>query len=163
MARRYEQKLENVQNWVEIFNYHWDRLKGEYHNDEEFWNDTYHSMRDLDWDDFCQVGDVLTRQYPEDFRRYPNFAENLNEVNKRVMLGKPIIKRFNRQNYNKAPFNVVLTVKDVINELNGTPTKQWPKEQPKSDQPQTELHKKRIQRQKKIDDKVEIFGNLFDY
>jgi hypothetical protein len=136
MARTYQEKYQQVSVWVEIINEFWRQHQGVLNNQKDFWDTVMHSMTEQDWDDVNTVADILARQYPEDFRKFPGFTDALQDLNKRVMLGKPVIKKFDRQSYNKAPFKVIMSVKDKINELDGTPTPQF--EKPKEvKQPET--------------------------
>lgn len=129
MAQRtYKEKKETVKAWVEIINYHWDRLYGVLNNDKDFWADTLHAMQDCDWWDCVDVADVLTRQYPEHFRPFSNFSQDLQEVTKRLHQGKAVVKPM-RVSYNLAAFRMLMTLKDVVNEIRGTPTKRFTKRQ----------------------------------
>ena len=44
-----EKHKDIVYLWMDIVNLHWERLLGDYDNDEEFWNDVFHSMNADDW------------------------------------------------------------------------------------------------------------------
>jgi hypothetical protein len=136
MARNYDEKLNTVKDWVTVINEFWHQHQGVLNNKHDFWDTVIHSMTDQDWNDVYTVADIMSRQEPEQFRKYSNFQENLQELNKRLMLGKPVIRKFDRQSYNKAPFQVLMAIKDHINETQGTPTERFP-EQPQQEQPKT--------------------------
>lgn len=127
MAKRtYDQKLANINAWVEITNYHWDRLKGEMFDDEEFWNHTLHAMIADDWWDWIDIAPALKIQYEQDWRRYPKIDISTQEVQKDLMLGKPVTKK-SRKGKNFQAFRLLMNIKDFINDINGTPTKAYPK------------------------------------
>lgn len=156
MARTYQEKYNQVSTWVEIINEFWSQHQGVLNNQKDFWDTVMHSMSDQDWDDVNTVADILARQYPEDFRKFPGFADALADLNKRVMLGKPVIKKFDRQSYNKSPFKVIMSVKDKMNELAGTPTLTF--EKPKEvKQPETRYEKRKYRREINIQIQETLF------
>lgn len=116
----------NVGNWMDIIDLHWERLLGEFNNDTQFWNDTFHSMNENDWYSFVNVSEaILNSDNIPESQQYRNFSYNFNKVKERVMLGKPVIKQWNRQGYNSPATALVMTVRDIINEVHGKPTKTW--------------------------------------
>lgn len=136
MAKRnYQDKLNNINTWVEIVNYHWHRLESNLFNDEEFWNDTLHAMQDQDWWDWVEIAPALKIQHSDVWRKYPKLAEGTKEVERLLMLGKPVTKK-DRKGKNFEAFRLLMNIKDFINDVNGTPTKQFVKEpEPKQEQP----------------------------
>jgi hypothetical protein len=124
MKRSYETKIRNVNDWITITNYHWDRLKGIYDNDAEAWGDTFHSMETQDWWDIVECHKILSLQYPWEHDRYRNLASDMKVVEERLMFGKPVIKAMVKQ-YNLQAFRAWMTFKDFFNDITGQPTKQW--------------------------------------
>lgn len=134
MKKTYDEKLTNINTWVEIVNYHWERLKGDLYNDKDFWNDTLHSMTNEDWWDWCDISPALKAQHPDVFAKYPYTEISTEEVLKQLHKCKPIVKK-NIAGKNFAAFRTLMNIKDVMNEIAGTPTKQYPKVSPKPSQP----------------------------
>lgn len=127
MAKRlYEHKLSNINAWVEITNHHWHRLRGEMFNDEEFWDHTLHAMTNDDWWDWVDIAPSLKIQYEQDWRRYPKLDTSTEDIKKTLMLGKTVTKK-NRKGKNFDAFRLLMNIKDFVNDINGTPTKQYPK------------------------------------
>ena len=129
MSKKYQDKLDNINCWVEIVNIHWDRLRGEMYNDPQFWDDTLHAMGKDDWWDWIDIEPALAIQYAEAFRKYPKCHEATEEVKRIVMLGKDVIRK-NHKGKNFTGFRALMNIKDVINEINGTPTRIFRKEEP---------------------------------
>jgi len=111
--------------WMKVIDLHWERLLGEFNNDSEFWNDTFHSMNNDDWQSFVNIAEAMLETCSDETRRYPNFSYQIDVVKKRVLLGKPVIKQWNRQGYNSTATALVMTVRDTFNEIHGKPTKTW--------------------------------------
>jgi len=126
MKKTYTEKLKNINDWVEIVNHHWARLKGNLHNDEVFWNQTLHSMKDLDWWDWIDIEPSIAIQYEGEYRRYPKLAQDTQNVKKKLMFGKPVVKKGQAMKNTEA-FRLLMQIKDLINDINGTPTKKFPK------------------------------------
>jgi len=145
MARRtYQQKWDNVLAWNEITTYHWERLKGKFFDDLEAWDQTFHQRTDQDWWDWVDVMKVLELQYPELVQRYPGLLRDTKDIEKRLMNGKPVLKP-NQKNYNHPVFASWMKGKDLLNDILGTPTKEFPKDPPPPE-----------------DDNPTPFGRLFD-
>lgn len=125
MTRKFETKFQNVCDWCKIVDLHWERLLGEYNNDKDFWNDTFHSMNSDDWWDIIDVAKALQIQEPDELRRFPKFSYNIEVIEKRLHKCDPVIKKWNRQGYNVAATGLFMSVRDVLNELAGKPTKRW--------------------------------------
>lgn len=124
--RNYQEKFDNITAWVEITNYHWHRLQGEMFNDEEFWDHTLHAMTEQDWWDWCDIAPALKIQYEEHWRRYPKLDVSTDDVYKNLMRGKPVTKK-SRKGKNFDAFRLLMNIKDFVNDINGTPTRQYPK------------------------------------
>jgi len=124
-----EQQIKNdgkiVKGWMKVIDLHWERLLGVFDNDTQYWNDTFHSMNGNDWQSFVNIAEAILEGCSDETRRYPNFSYQIDVVKKRVMLGKPVIKQWNRQGYNSPATALVMTVRDILNEISGTPTKTW--------------------------------------
>lgn len=121
MTRKFEDKLANTLDWLEITNYHWNRLKGQLYNDTQAWDDTFHAKQDSDWWDIHDCIKVLMQMYPDEARAYPHLTEDFKEVEKRLLFGKPVIKP-QRKSYNFTPFRAWMASKDFLNTINGSPT-----------------------------------------
>lgn len=127
MAKKtYDDKLKNINLWVEIVNYHWDRLQGELFNDEEFWDHTLHAMTNDDWWDWVDIEPALKIQFESTFRHYSKIYDDTDSIKRTLMLDKPVTKK-NRKGKNFQAFRALMNIKDIINDINGTPTKQWAK------------------------------------
>jgi hypothetical protein len=136
MARpTYQDKFLIVNTWVEIVNHHWHLLKGEMFNDEQFWEDTLHSMSNDDWWAWCDIAPSLKIQYEKEWRRYPKLDESTNAVLKDLMLSKPVTKK-SRKGKNFQAFRLLMNIKDFVNDINGTPTVEYTA---KDRKPQPEL------------------------
>ena len=69
----------NVGNWMDIIDLHWERLLGEFNNDTQFWNDTFHSMNENDWYSFVNVSEaILNSDNIPESQQYRNFSYNFN-------------------------------------------------------------------------------------
>lgn len=125
MAKKtYEQKLRNINDWVEIVNYHWHRLKGDMYNDSEFWDDTLHAMQSTDWWDWVDISPALKIQFEDCWRRYPKLEDGTNQVRTTLMLSKPVT-RAKGKGKNFEAFRLLMNIKDFMNDINGTPTLQY--------------------------------------
>jgi hypothetical protein len=86
-------------------------------------------MEAEDWWDVIDLARALQIQHPEELRRFNRFDMNIETVEKRLHKAQPVIKQWNRQGYNVAATGLFMTVRDVINEIKGTPTQRWTEEQ----------------------------------
>jgi hypothetical protein len=123
-------------------------MLGEFWNDELFWSDLFHSMEAQDWEDLIEVAKGLQVMYGQLIQKFPYFAVNVEQVEKRLHRCDPVIKKFNRQGYNKVAVSLFMAVRDALNELNDEPTKSW-----------TDLERKKI----RDSEKTTPFATLFDY
>jgi len=158
--RNYNEKLENINNWVYITNHHWERLKGDFYNDEQFWDDSLHAMADDPvWWDWVETEPALRAQHPQAFSRYPFIQQATDHITRATMYGKPLVKK-GVKNANFNTFRAWMNIKDVMNEINGTPTVQYPKPVNIAQLPPKKqaAHKK----QAKLNAKSEIFNSLFN-
>ena len=131
MARRtYDQKFNNIRDWVEITNYHWHRLQGEMFNDQEFWEQTLHAMTDQDWWDWVDIEPSIKIQYEEHFRRYSKLTEDTREIYTKLALGKPITRKMGVSK-NLTAFRTLMAIKDLFNDIAGTPTVKYDKDKSK--------------------------------
>ena len=120
--KTYQQKLDNINTFVEITNYHWDRLMGEMFNDKEFWEHTFGTMTNEDWWDWVEIEPALRAQHEDIFRRYPKITAGTEHINKNLMNGKKLYKK-DVKGANFETFRAWMNIKDVMNDINGTPTK----------------------------------------
>ena len=123
-TRKFQDKVANLRDWVEIINYHWDRLRGELHNDTEFWEDTLHAMTNQDWWDLVEAYPTMYDLHSDLFREHGGMARDIQTIESRLMLGKPVVKT-GRRDHNFSPFRALMVLKDVLNDLMGTPTKKF--------------------------------------
>lgn len=117
--------MRNVHNWMTIMELHWERVLGDFYNDELIWQDLFHNMQAADWWDFITIGRLLELEEPQFLRNFTKFGYNLDVIEKRLHATQPVIKPYNRQGYNKAAVSVFCAIRDTINELKGTPTRRW--------------------------------------
>ena len=122
----YDEKFRNCQAWSEIVDYHWHRLRGQLFNDTEFWDHTLHAMTDHDWWSWCDIEPAIAIQYEEHYGRYSKLREDTADLRRRLMLGKPITRK-NGKMKNLTAFRTLMALHDLVNDINGTPTKQYPK------------------------------------
>lgn len=120
----YRQRRDIVMAWVEIINYHWHRLKGQVHNDPEFWQHTLYSMNAEDWWSCLAVTEVIAIKHPELVRKYPRLREDRKTIESRLNKARPVIQA-KAKSYNLEPFRFLMTMKDLVNEIRGQPTPQW--------------------------------------
>ena len=134
--RRYEDRLKNLNTWVEITNYHWDRLNGEFYDDQQAWDDTYHAFANDDWWDMVESADTICQVYDHCFKPGDlyKFRDDIKEINRRLMFGKTVVKP-KQKSYNFHPFRGWMILKDVLNSANGTPTKEFDKKTPPDEDP----------------------------
>ena len=127
MAKKtYQEKLANIEAWVEITMHHWHRLRGEMFNDKEFWDDTLHSMSNDDWWDWVDIEPAIKIQYAEHWRKYTKLTEDTKEIYTKLALGKPITRKMAVQK-NLTAFRTLMAIKDLINDIHGTPTTDYSK------------------------------------
>jgi hypothetical protein len=145
-TRKFETKLKNVVDWQTIADLHWERLLGDFNNDELFWSDLFHSMEAQDWWDVIDVAKALQIQHPEELRSFPRFSLNIEVIEKRLHNAQPVIKQWNRQGYNVSATGLFMQVRDALNEVNGTPTRRW-----------TDKEKARIRKDKEANNFLTLF------
>lgn len=114
-----------VYGWRDICELHWERMLGEFWGDEQFWDQLFHQMEAQDWEAVVSVAKAMQISHTNEIRPFPNFSYNIEVVEKRLHKCDPVIKKYNRQGYNKAAVSLFMAVRDVLNEINGTPTKRW--------------------------------------
>lgn len=124
MKKTYEEKVKNINTWVEIVNYYWHLHKGVLNNEAEFWENTLHSMTNSDWWDWVDIEPALKAQHPDIFQRYSKCSSTTKEIENALMRGKDIIKK-HRAGKNFTAFLLLMNIKDVMNAINGTPTKHY--------------------------------------
>lgn len=128
MAKRsYDQKLKNINDWIEITNYHWHRLQGQLFDDKEFWEQTLEAMTDQDWWDWCDIEPSIKIQYSEYYDRFPKLRDDTVDLRNKLMLGKSVTRRWGTGK-NFTAFRTLMALKDLFNEINGYPTVQYSKQ-----------------------------------
>lgn len=124
MKRDYQTKLKNIETWVEIVDHHWHRLRGQLHNDTEFWDDTLHAMQDQDWWDWVDIEPAIKIQHEYHYRRYGKLTEDTKDIYKMLALGKPVTRK-NGAHKNITAFRTLMSIHDLFNDIKGTPTRQF--------------------------------------
>lgn len=124
MKRSYQEKLKNINIWVEIVNHYWHELHGELYNNKEFWANTLHAMEDQDWWDWLDIEPALRAQHPDAFQRYHTINQCNEQLRKKLMFGKPVTKQ-HRPGKNFEAFRALMNIKDIVNWINGQPTEQY--------------------------------------
>ena len=125
-SRTYDEKLKNILTWVEITNHYWNLYRSDINNKTDFWDNTLHAMTERDWWDWVEIEPALRAQHPNSFRAYPWIKDGTEHINKSLMYGKPLVKPM-RPSANFNTFRAWMNIKDVVNDLVGEPTKQYPK------------------------------------
>lgn len=141
--RTYKDKEEHFNQWIEIINYYWHFLKSDLYNNTDFWDNTFHSMDEQAWWDMVDVYDIIRQQYPEEFYRFPYQHEDIAWIKKKLLLGKPVIKPMAKE-YNKTGFRAWMVMKDVVNNINGTPTVNYKNNPSKGPDPDPETPFERL-------------------
>lgn len=121
MSKTYTEKLNNITDWVRIVNHYWQELQGDLYNNKEFWRDSLHAMTNEDWWDWVDIMPALQAQHPDTFRKYSSIQEDTKEINKKLLLGKTIVKP-NVSGKNFEAFRALMNIKDIMNDIAGTPT-----------------------------------------
>lgn len=158
-------KANKILDWVDAINAHWKRLEGILENDKQFWNEVYHSKTRTHWKDFVDVARELQIQpeFAEYFEQFEDFNNKLDKIEERLKTREPVIIKWQKE-YNKPVFKAVMDFKDIINNINQTPTVHFKKTvtPPPSDlkpiKPNVIGHKITAQERKKITQ----FNNLFE-
>lgn len=148
----YEEKLAVINYIVEIVNKHWHRLQGELHDDKQFWEETLHSISNEEWEMWVDIFPAIKAQYPDEVSKFPYCEGSVYEIEKLIHkngYSKPIVKK-NVPHQNKRAFLALMNMKDVINEINGRPTKKYPKKQENKQEHQIQ------------NNKIAIFKTLFE-
>jgi hypothetical protein len=90
-------------------------------NHEDFWANTIHAMRDQDWQSWCDIEPALSVEYQELWRRFPKLREDTAYIRDQLMLGKSISHKW-AKGKNFTAFRTLMAIKDIINDIQGTPT-----------------------------------------
>ena len=142
MTRPYEDKIRTVAEWHCQHMRYWDLYLGDLYNRIDHWDECFHHKSIQDWWDFYDVAEVLCRQYPDQFHRYPGLATNIKTIEERLKFSKPVVKA-TVKDYNHAPFSAWMKFKDFLNDIAGTPTRQYTDQERKQAQkllePQTQF------------------------
>lgn len=131
--RSYQEKFQNIKSWAEIVDYYWHLYEGDMYNHEDMWEHTLHSMINDDWWDWVDCEPAIKIEYEEHFRKYPRLGTDTQDIKRRLMLGKAITKK-NGKSKNFTAFRCLMAIHDLMNDIQGTPTKQYVKQE----QPVTE-------------------------
>lgn len=127
MARTsYKEKEQIVNAVLAVTMFHWERTLGIFDDDSEAWDDVFHSRTIEDWWDITEYAKIEVQKYPEYMGKYKYLTSDLEQVEKRLMLGKPVVKpKKDAKNYNFTTFRFWMAFKDLLNDARGTPTKQY--------------------------------------
>jgi len=110
-----------VDAWVNSMRPHWVYLKGDVHNDKDFWNMCIHSVKPAVWTAWCQVYGELNQSHPEYFRKHSYIYEDTVAIATRLDKGEPMSKPYNKTGYKKTIFRAAMAIKDIIAEITERP------------------------------------------
>jgi hypothetical protein len=142
-TQTYDNKLKNVNTWVQITNYYWTKLQSKLYNDVEFWDNTLHSMTEQDWWDVVDVYKVIKQTHSDEFYPFPKMHEDIKDIERKLLLGKSIIRQ-NQKSANRTGFRAWMVMKDVLNNINGTPTVDYNSKGPGPNDDKTETPFERL-------------------
>ena len=160
-------KINKMFDWVKTINKHWDRLAGILENDKHFWNEVFHEHPKSHWADLVEVCEILQQEaeIAEYFEQFDNFNRNLDIIKKRLDTRLPVVKQWPKEGYNIPIFKAAMDFKDIINNILGTPTKEYNKEPAAPPPSDLKLTKTKVIGHKltaKERNKITHFNNLFD-
>lgn len=135
---KYQQRLELINTWLQIVDYHWHRLKGQMHNDSAMWDDTLHSMTADDWWAWVDIEPAVRVEFQELYDRYPKLSQDTEWIKKRLQLGKPITHKM-AKGQNFTAFRCLMAMHDLFNDIKGTPTRQY--DQESEPEPETQFER----------------------
>jgi len=117
---------------VNTVNRYWIICEGELFNHAEFWDETFHSFTNEDWEDMMTVMDMLKATAPELFTYNAN---SVFEDVKKILIteahsGNP--RALDARKHKKTEFKALMNIKDIFNAVTGyqQPTKFKKKEEP---------------------------------
>lgn len=110
-----------VNNWVNSMRPHWTHLKGDVHNDKDFWAQCIHSVKPEVWTAWCELYGELKQNQQDLFRRHSYIYEDTVEIATRLDKGQPMTKPYNKTGYNKPIFRGSMAIKDIIADISGNP------------------------------------------
>lgn len=120
----FKKRLETWITWTEIANHYWQVHLGELRNQKEFWDNTLHAMPVEDWQSWCEIAPALAVQRQMEWQRYPQLAADTREVERRLLLGKPIVRQ-HRMGANLVAFRLFMNIKDFFNDCADQPTRHY--------------------------------------
>lgn len=121
---KYQTDIELISAWSDLVDHHWHRLRGQLHNDKQFWADCLHDIPTDLWWSWVDVYPSLAVQHREFLERFPKLKEDTGWIKAKLMLDKPVTKK-NLSQYNITAFRTLMTIHDLVNEIRGTPTQQY--------------------------------------
>lgn len=110
-----------VENWVNSMRPHWTHLKGDVHNDKDFWNLCIHSVKADVWTAWCEIYGDLNQSQPHLFKRHSYIYEDSVIINTRLDQGQPMSKPYNKTGYNKSVFRAAMAIKDIVADVTERP------------------------------------------
>jgi hypothetical protein len=110
-----------VENWVNTMRPHWAHLKGDVHNDKDFWAHCIHSIKADVWTAWCHLYGELNQSHPGYFRKHSYIYEDTVTIATRIDKGEAITKPYNKTGYNKPAFRAAMAIKDIIAEITERP------------------------------------------
>jgi hypothetical protein len=122
--KSYADKEALVYEWYDIQMAYWHKYMGDMYNHPDHWEDAFHSPNTDNWWDLFDVADVMKRKYPDEWRHYGYLSSDLDELERRLKNSKDVIKP-KVTNYNHAMFRFWMAFKDFLNDVAGTPTRQY--------------------------------------
>lgn len=110
-----------VETWVNSMRPHWTHLKGDVHNDKDFWAQCIHSVKPTVWTAWCEIYGDLNSSQPDIFKRHSYIYEDSVVINTRLDKGEPMSKPYNKTGYNKPIFRAAMAIKDIIADITQRP------------------------------------------
>jgi len=119
--QEFAQAWTTLETWVNSMRPHWRRLKGNVHDDKEFWRECLHQVNADVWHSWCELYTLLEETYPQHWSRHTHVLEDTQEIARRLDLGKSITIFRNTTGHNKAPFRLAMAIKDIVAKITDQP------------------------------------------
>jgi len=119
--QEFTQAWTHLESWVNSMRPHWRRLKGNVHDDKEFWRECLHQVPPQTWHSWCELYNTLEEAYPQHWRTHTHILEDTQAIAERLDQGKSITIFRNTTGYNKAPFRAAMAIKDIVAKITDEP------------------------------------------
>ena len=131
MAKKtFESKFNDIMEYHATIARHWADNEGIFHGKSKVWTDIYHSRTPEFWREFVEIGHKIIDQFEAAATKYPGFYNGLDTIEARLDADKKVIIKYATDGSNTPVFKCVMEFHDLVNEINGTPTKQYKKPNP---------------------------------